>query len=187
MKDKIPDQFVIAAPEATAAKLLNMLNEAQIEPVSVVHTGAEAAEAAKEAGVLLMTWRLDDMSGEELIEKVGEETDVLMIVPGDYAEKTADNVLLLRNPMTRDTLVQAVRVMLHCRARIEKLTAEKKKVSAKLEERKLVDRAKGRLMDALHLSESQAHYYIQKKSMDSGRRIIDVAQEILSAEEILPE
>ena len=37
-------------------------------------------------------------------------------------------------------------------------------------------------MDALHLTEAQAHHHIQKKSMDSGRRIVDVAREILEAE-----
>ena len=40
-------------------------------------------------------------------------------------------------------------------------------------------------MDTLHLSEAEAHYRMQKKSMDSGRRIIDIAQEILDAQEII--
>ena len=40
-------------------------------------------------------------------------------------------------------------------------------------------------MDALHLSEKDAHYRMQKKSMDTGRRIVDVAQEILDSEEIV--
>ncbi|MBQ7825849.1 MAG: ANTAR domain-containing protein, partial [Clostridia bacterium] len=41
----------------------------------------------------------------------------------------------------------------------------------------------GRLMDTLHLSESDAHYRMQKRSMDSGRRIVDVAREILEGRE----
>ena len=48
----------------------------------------------------------------------------------------------------------------------------------------MIERAKGRLMDALHLSESEAHYRMQKQSMDTGRRIVDVAQEILDSVEI---
>ena len=39
-------------------------------------------------------------------------------------------------------------------------------------------------MDTLHLSEAEAHYRIQKQSMDSGRRIADVAREILESAEI---
>ena len=51
--------------------------------------------------------------------------------------------------------------------------------------RRIIDRAKGRLMDTLHITEAEAHYHIQKKSMDSGRRIADVAQAILDAQEII--
>ena len=39
--------------------------------------------------------------------------------------------------------------------------------------------------DTLHLTESEAHYRIQKASMDSGRRIADVAREILDSAENL--
>ena len=65
-----------------------------------------------------------------------------------------------------------------------KETEEKlKKAEDTLEERKLIDRAKGKLMDVFHLTESEAHYKIQKTSMDSGRRIADVAREILESSE----
>ena len=41
-----------------------------------------------------------------------------------------------------------------------------------------------RLFNHEHLSEAEAHYRIQKQSMDSGRRIADVAREILESAEI---
>ena len=68
---------------------------------------------------------------------------------------------------------------------MQQLRARAEKLSRTLEERKLIDRAKGKLMDTLHLTESEAHYRIQKASMDSGRRIADVAREILDAAENL--
>ena len=58
------------------------------------------------------------------------------------------------------------------------------KLERTLEDRKFIERAKGRLMDALKLNESDAHYRMQKKSMDSGRRIADVAREILELEDL---
>ena len=81
--------------------------------------------------------------------------------------------------------MQAVRVLAHCRSRMGELRTRAQKLARTLEERKVIERAKGRLMDQLHLSESEAHYRMQKKSMDSGRRIIDIAREILEAEEII--
>lgn len=179
-------RFMIAAPQGVAARLSSMLAEAEIAPAGVVHTGEEvvSAAASEEGMLLLTTWRLPDMTGEELAKRLGDDADVLMIVPQDYEGETIGNVMTLRNPISQDALVQSVRTLSHCRARMMVLRDKANKLSRTLEERKIVDRAKGRLMDKMHLTESEAHYHIQKKSMDSGRRIIDVAQEILSAQDL---
>lgn len=177
-------RLLIAAPEHVADKLVGILAGAKIQAQAVCHSGAEAVSAAGEEGVLLLTtWRLSDMSGEELARRMGEHSDVLMIVPQEYGAQSAENVLLLRNPINQDALVQTVRAVAHCRARMMALRERVQKLARTLEERKVIERAKGRLMDQLHLSEAEAHYRMQKQSMDSGRRIIDVAQEILDAQE----
>ena len=179
-------RLMIAAPEHVADKLAGILAGAQIQAELICHSGEEAVAAAGEGGVLLLTtWRLADMSGEELAHRVGERSDVLMIVPQEYGAQAQENVLLLRNPISQDALVQTVRAMTHCRVRMAELRERAQRLARTLEERKVIERAKGRLMDQLHLSEAEAHYRMQKKSMDSGRRIIDVAQEILDAQEII--
>ena len=178
-------RLVIAAPSGVVKKLQSILGAAEIEADAVCYSGQEALELLKEEEALLLTAvKLDDMTGAELAEQAGDAINVLMIVPGDYDEETADHVLLLRNPLSPDALVQAVRTMSHCAARMRALRAKAEKLDRQLKERKVIDRAKGRLMDALHLTEKEAHYRIQKKSMDTGRRIADVAQEILDSEEI---
>ena len=179
-------RMVIAAPVHVADKLAGILAGAQIQAQVICHSGEEAVAAAGEDGALLLTtWRLCDMSGEELARRMGERSDVLMIVPQEYASQPEDNVMLLHNPISQDALVQTVRTMTHCRVRMAALRERAQRLSRTLEERKIIERAKGRLMDTLHLSEAEAHYRMQKKSMDSGRRIIDVAQEILDAQEII--
>ena len=177
---------MIAAPVHVADKLAGILAGAQIQAQTICHSGEEAIAAAGEDGVLLLTtWRLADMSGEELARRMGERSDVLMIVPQEFAAPAQGNVLPLRNPISQDALVQTIRAMAYCRGRIEELRERAQRLARTLEERKVIERAKGRLMDQLHLSEAEAHYRMQKKSMDSGRRIIDVAQEILDAQEII--
>ena len=177
------DRFYIAAPQGVAAKLSSMLLAAQIMPSGVVHTGMEAVRAAQGGAMLLTTYRLPDMTGEELARQLGEEADVVMIVPQDYAGEEPENVVMLRNPISADALVQSVKTLAHCRIRMQQLRAKAEKLARTLEERKLIDRAKGKLMDVFHLTESEAHYKIQKTSMDSGRRIADVAREILESSE----
>ena len=55
-------------------------------------------------------------------------------------------------------------------------------LAARLEARKLIDRAKGRLMDANGLTESEAFSFIQKRAMNDGVRMRDVAQLVLDGE-----
>ena len=186
MSETTMERLVIAAPENVAVRLTGILRTAGIAPASVCHAGAQALEAAGQSGALLLTtYRLPDMPGEELARRLGEACEVLMIVPQDYAPgEDAQNVLTLRNPISQDALVQSIRAMAHCLERMDRLRAKADRLERTLEDRKIIDRAKGKLMDTLHLSESEAHYRIQKQSMDSGRRIADVAREILESAEI---
>ena len=52
----------------------------------------------------------------------------------------------------------------------------------RLESRKLIDRAKGRLMDANGLTESEAFSFIQKRAMNERVRMRDVAQLVIDGE-----
>ena len=177
-------RLMIAAPQAVADKLTGILAGAQIEPDAVVCSGAEALAALEEEpAVLLIGWRLSDMTGPELARAAGDQADMLMIVPADFDawEAGCGHVLTLVNPISQDALAASVRTMLFCSEKMQALKKKADKLSRTLEERKIIERAKGRLMDTLHLSESDAHYRMQKRSMDSGRRIVDVAREILES------
>ena len=178
-------RLVIAAPQGVVKKLQGILDAAQIGADAVCFSGQEAlAVLAGQEALLLTAVKLDDMTGAELARRAGDMASVLMIVPNDYDESIPENVLLLRNPLSPDALVQAVRTMSYCAARMHVLREKADKLDRQLRERKVIDRAKGKLMDALHLTEKEAHYHIQKKSMDTGRRIAEIAQEILDSEEI---
>lgn len=177
-------RLIIAAPQGVADKLQGILAAAQIMPAAVVYTGAEALDALGEgSAVLLAGWRLEDMTGPELAKAAGEQADVLLITPKDFDAEAAGcaHVLTLVNPISQDALAASVRTMLFCSGKMQTLRRKADKLARTLEERKIIERAKGRLMDALHLSEADAHYRMQKKSMDSGRRIVDVAREILES------
>lgn len=185
MTDMKKDRFVIAASDAVAGKLTGILTGAGIAAEAAVHTGEEVLGlCAQDGALILATYSLPDMEAVQLAQRLGGASDMLMIVPQGFGGHVPGNVLTLRNPISPDALVQAVRAMLHCRGRMSELQKKADKLANTLEERKVIDRAKGRLMDALHYTEAEAHHYIQKKSMDSGRRIAEVARELLDAESI---
>ena len=49
----------------------------------------------------------------------------------------------------------------------------------KLEDQRLIDRAKSLLMDVNRMTEGEAHRFLQKRSMDTGTRLLDTAQWVL--------
>ena len=54
-----------------------------------------------------------------------------------------------------------------------------------LAERKTIDRAKGLLIQARGISEDEAYQLLRKTAMDSNKRMIDVAQALVTASELL--
>ncbi|MCI1013338.1 nitrate- and nitrite sensing domain-containing protein [Herbaspirillum sp. C7C2] len=71
--------------------------------------------------------------------------------------------------------------------RLQNLTQELATVRESLEERKLIERAKGVLMMKQGLNEENAYRLLRKHAMNQNRRIAEVAQAILSLTEILPD
>ena len=65
------------------------------------------------------------------------------------------------------------------------LKDELEKTKTSLEERKLVDRAKGMLMERQGMSESEAHQALRKLAMDQGKKLGEAARNIISVMELL--
>jgi response regulator NasT len=66
-----------------------------------------------------------------------------------------------------------------------RLQAELESTRTALEERKVIDRAKGILMKARNLSEEEAYALMRRTAMNENRKIAEIAQSILTASELL--
>ena len=63
--------------------------------------------------------------------------------------------------------------------RYRQVEAELRKAEASLKERALIDRAKAKIMQERRMSEPDAYRWLRRQAMDRGRRIADVAVELL--------
>ena len=70
--------------------------------------------------------------------------------------------------------------------RLQAMNDELQQVRATLNERKVVERAKGLLMAHRHLSEEEAHKMLRQTAMNQNRRLVDVAESVLAMAEYLP-
>lgn len=69
---------------------------------------------------------------------------------------------------------------------LQRMQAEIEQTKAALHERKTVERAKGLLMQYRQLSESEAHKFLRQTAMNQNKRMLDVAQAVLSMAELFP-
>lgn len=67
----------------------------------------------------------------------------------------------------------------------QKMRTELEATRAALEQRKIIDRAKGVLMRARSISEEEAYALMRRAAMEKGRKIADVAAAIVTASELL--
>ena len=67
----------------------------------------------------------------------------------------------------------------------QSLQAELEQTRSKLNERKLVERAKGILMKNRHLDEEQAYRALRKQAMDRNLQIAEVARQVIAVSELL--
>ena len=70
--------------------------------------------------------------------------------------------------------------------RLQTMGDELDTVRASLNERKVIERAKGLLMAHRHLSEAEAHKTMRQMAMNQNRRLIEVAEAVLAMAEVLP-
>lgn len=66
-----------------------------------------------------------------------------------------------------------------------KLRAELEQAKSQLEERKTVDRAKGILMRAKKIDEDEAYALLRKAAMNEKKKIVEIAQSVITAAELL--
>jgi hypothetical protein len=84
-------------------------------------------------------------------------------------------------------LERSILAMVHEQARrLQSMSDELEAVRATLNERKVVDRAKGLLMAHRSMSEDEAYKALRQMAMNQNKRLVDVANAVLSLADVLP-
>jgi response regulator NasT len=82
-------------------------------------------------------------------------------------------------PFQKSDLIPAIEMALGRHEQLVALERENADLAERLEARKIIDRAKGRLMDEHSLSEAASWRFLQKAAMDSRRKIHEVARDVV--------
>lgn len=156
--------------------------------------GREAIRLAEELkpDLVLMDINMPNIDGIEAIKEINKKTALPYIIISGYHDKElidkakkAGVFAYLVKPVKEKDLQIAIEICLERFNEFRALEKEYTDMKKTLEERKYIERAKGILMDRNKLREAEAMQILQKQSRDSNKKLIDVAKEIIEADNIL--
>ncbi len=163
-------------------KIKNVLTRNGFYVVGVCTNGAQVIQEANDmgTGVVLCTYRLPDMIYRELKECLPEGFQMVTISSREQWEDNGDDsVVSLSQPLKVHELISTMEMVVCNVERIRKKRRSQPRHRSR-EEQELIERAKNILMERNNMTESEAHRYLQKTSMDNGTSFTETAQMILS-------
>lgn len=150
--------------------------------VAVCTSGSQALSAAEGvgSGIVVSGYRFEDMLYDELRQYLPAAFDMLLISsPSRWGGQAPGNVICLPMPLKVHDLISTLEMMVQAQVRIRRKMKNRPRERSS-EERRLIDEAKALLMERNNMTESEAHRYIQKCSMDSGTNLVETAQMVIS-------
>ena len=185
-------RVVIAEDEAIIRlDLKETLEEEGYTVVGETGRGDEAVKLVRELepDIAILDIKMPGLDGLAAAREIaGERRAAVLILTAfsqrDLIEQARDAGALayLVKPFERTELVPAVEVALGRFRELRALADQTASLEEQLETRKIVDRAKGKLMDEFGLNESSAFTFIQRKAMSERVTMRDVSQRIIDGE-----
>jgi response regulator NasT len=139
--------------------------------------------------LLIVDVRMPGLDGLEAAAQLSAEEPIPTIIVSAHSEpelvaRAADQHILayLIKPIKQADLIVAIALAMRRFEEFAALRRETDDLRQALEERKLIERAKGLLMRQIGLEEEAAFRRLQKLASESNHRLVDVARQLLAAE-----
>lgn len=184
--------LIVSNTPNTLNIISRLLSTRQLSRVATCSTGQDARCTLVDGyfDLVIIDAPLPDEGGDDFALYAAERggAGVILIVEGsaiyDMASDVEDaGVFILPKPISPELFSQAAKLLMACRARMKVLENENNRLHRKIEEIRLVDRAKCVLIQTLNMTETQAHRYIEKQAMDLRTSKTDVAEGVLKTYE----
>jgi two-component system, response regulator PdtaR len=191
-------RILIAEDEPVIAlALAERLRALGHEPLGPARDGIEALDAARTHQPDLYLFdidmpRLDGLGAAQQLAAEGLRRPVVVLTgvedPGLVDRSVSTGVsAYLTKPVDQRQLDAAIRLAAARHAELRQLEAEAQQARQALTERKLIERAKGLLMEALGLGETDAFARLQHAARNRNLRLAQVAREVIDQRDLLRE
>lgn len=136
--------------------------------------------------ICIINGPINGQSGEQLSIDIAEKNicQVILFVKAEKIEEITEHVedygvITVAKPINKQIFWQALKLARVAQRRINMAHRESAKLEKKLEDMKLVSRAKLLLITNLGISEESAHKYLEKEAMDNRLSRVEVARAVI--------
>jgi two-component system, response regulator PdtaR len=160
--------------------------------VAVAETGRQLVEQCRSTlpDLVITDIKMPDMDGIQAAEIINREQEVPFILVSAYhspeliERAEADCIFAyLVKPIKQADMQPAIAVAMRRFDQLKALRKEAGDLRQALNDRKIIERAKGIMMRRLGLTEPDVFHRLQKLASHRNRKLVDIAQAILTAEE----
>ncbi len=180
--------LLVSSAEKSRIQLLELLQSTDQQEVLCAQNGSEARRMLldQDFSLIAINTPLSDEFGIELSLFAADKSlaGVILFVKAEQADAVAakvedDGVVVVSKPVSRPYFHQAYRLVVASHRRAMGLQQEYDKLQHQIEEIRIVNRAKGILIEKQDMSEPQAHRTIEKQAMDTRTTRSEIARGIL--------
>ena len=156
--------------------------------------GTQAVEAARlhKPDVIIMDIKMPVMDGIEAARRILSETPCAILFLSSFneqelVEQASDTGALayLMKPFRKEDLAPALEMAVRRFRQIQSQAKEIDELKETLETRKLIERAKGILMDRHRMSEEEAFKRIHFQARNQNKKMREIAQSIITAADLI--
>ena len=175
--NRVYSVLLVSSSEKFNSALMEFMPQSLYSPIRTASGVSAAKRALLERGYdfVIINAPLGDEYGDSFAIDVTSSKDsvVLMIVKSDnidevHAKVYDRGVYTLGKPASPASITQALRWMSATRERLRNMDSSHASLDQKMAQIRLTNRAKWLLIEKLHMTEDDAHHYIEKQAMDSG-------------------
>ena len=180
--------LIVSASRQAEDYLREVLCGGSFAPISSAKSVSEAKRMQLENhfDIVVINTPLPDDFGIEFAEQLCEDSSVgvLLFVKNELFEQVSCKVedygvLTFPRPGSRQSITQAIRLLVATHNRLAAFERKAIKLEAKMKEIRLINRAKWLLIDRFSMSEAEAHKYIEKTAMDNCVKRGEIAENII--------
>jgi AmiR/NasT family two-component response regulator len=185
-------RLVVAEDEVLIrADIVETLEEGGHTVVGETGNGEQAVELVRQLqpDLVVMDLKMPKMDGIQAARQITDEGDAAVLVLTAFSDKQlvedaadAGTIAYLVKPFQPPQLLAAVEVALARATERRDLETQVDDLEAKLAARKIIERAKGSLMEQFGLSENEAYTRMRRTAMDRQVPLVEVARRVLESQ-----